>query len=274
MNNLECNVVRDLMPLCIDDAASEESRKLVVDHVWECEKCAEVYKEMQGQLLPGQKDDTDYLDAAARKLHRKQKNRKRILVVLTCVVTVIVVLAAMWSYDYTTTRSIFPVGLDEYNAYLSRTREGGCIIMNIDMNDKLLQYGRSAYGTWEEEGYVYRMSVETTLIRKYYETPLRINTYLNNDWYWIDGAIYYCNPENSEPIASIRLLCGDDEKIIYQRGDDIPLCSEELEAYYRATDAYNDYDISENRRSFDFYEKREELKQTVIELGNLVPEWQ
>ena len=39
MNNLECNVVRDLMPLCIDDAASEESRKLVVDHVWECEKC-------------------------------------------------------------------------------------------------------------------------------------------------------------------------------------------------------------------------------------------
>ena len=30
MSNVECNVVRDLMPLCIDGAASEESRKVVV----------------------------------------------------------------------------------------------------------------------------------------------------------------------------------------------------------------------------------------------------
>ena len=51
MNKKECRVMRDLMPLCIDGAASEASRELVVKHVWECEECAKVYAEMQGHLL-------------------------------------------------------------------------------------------------------------------------------------------------------------------------------------------------------------------------------
>lgn len=274
MSNLECNVVRDLMPLCIDCAASEESRKLVVDHVWKCEKCAEIYKEMQGHLLIGQEDDTDYLDAAARKLHRKRKNRKHILVAVTCVLTTIVVLVALWSFDFANKYSVIPMSLDEYDVHLSRTREDGCIIMNIDMDDKLLQYGRSARGTWEEDGYVYRMSAQTTLIRKYYEKPMMKNTEMYSDWYWIDDAIYYGDPQTTKPIASVRLVCGDEEKIIYQNGDDIPLCSEELETYYKAWNAYQDYDTSENRRRFDFDEKREELRQKAIELIEIIPEWQ
>ena len=274
MNNAECNVVRDLMPLCIDAAASEDSRKLVVDHVWKCEKCAQVYQEMQGHLLPGQKDDTDYLDIAARKLQRKRRNRKRILVALTCMLTAIVVLVAVWGYDYATQRQIFPVGLDEYNAYLTRTREDGRIILNIDMDDKLLQYGYGGHGRREDGSYTYCLYVETTLIRKYWDTPQHVNTDSFDGWYWIDGAVYHNNPAATDPIDSIRVVCGDEERIIYQLGDDIPYCSEELEAYYKAWDAYYDYDTSVNRRSFDFDEKWEELRQKAIELGELVPEWQ
>lgn len=274
MSNVECNVVRDLMPLCIDGAASDESRKVVVDHVWKCEKCAQVYQEMQGHLLPGQKDDTDYLDEAARKLHRKRKNRKRILIAVTCVLTAIVVLTAVWAYDYATNRSIFPVALDEYNLFLTRTRDDGRIIMNINMKDETLIYGYGGYGVMEEEGSVYRISVHTTLIRKHFSEPQHHDTNVDNSWYWINDAIYYGDPATTQPIASICVFCGDDEKIIYQRGDDVPLCSEELEAYYDAWDAYHDYDTSENRRSFDFFEKRDELRQKAIELGKLVPEWQ
>lgn len=274
MNNAECNVVRDLMPLCIDSAASEDSRKLVVDHVWKCEKCAEVYKEMQGHLLSGQEDDTDYLDAAARRLHRKRKNRKRILIAVTCLLTAIVVMIGMWGYDYATNMSIFHVALDEYDAYLTRTREDGRIILNIDMQDKTLRYGYGGYGVFEDEGCVYRISAHTTLIREYYAEPQHLYTDVQDWWYWIDGAIYAADPATTKPIASIRMYCGDDEKIIYQYGDDIPFCSEELEAYYDAWDAYHDYDISANRRRFDFDEKREELRQKAVELSKLVPEWQ
>lgn len=275
MNNVECNVVRDLMPLCIDSAASEESRKLVVEHVWKCKKCSEVYKEMQGHLLPGQKDDTDYLDAAARKMRRKRQNRKRLLIALSCMITALVVMLGIWGYDYATSRSAFPIALSEYEVSLSRSREGGRIFMTVDMEDKFLRYGLSMRGQKEATGNVYLISVNTTMIRRYSNIPNpRVQTDEMTDWYWIDGKIYMGNPAKVEPVTAIRVVCGKDEKTIYQLGDDIPMCSEEMEAYYKAWDEYHAYDNPSNRREFDFYEKRNELREHATELAQYIPEWQ
>ncbi|MCR5809149.1 MAG: zf-HC2 domain-containing protein [Clostridiales bacterium] len=43
---MNCNVVKDLMPLLIDDCCSEESAKLVKDHIEKCEECRKEYAEM------------------------------------------------------------------------------------------------------------------------------------------------------------------------------------------------------------------------------------
>lgn len=274
MSNVECNVVRDLMPLCIDGAASEESRSVVVDHVWKCEKCAEVYKAMQGHMLPGCQDDTDALDAAARKLYRKRKNRKRFLVTATCVVTACVVLLAVLGFDFATTRSIVPVSLDEYDAYLSRSREGGKVFLTYEMKNEYLQYGRSMGGSVEADGYILRYSATTTMIRGYSDYPNPRVITDEESWYWIDGKIYTGDPATTKPVQSIRLVCGDEERIIYQMGDDIPLCSEEMEAYYAAWDAYHDYNTPTNRRDFEFEDRRKELMEKAAELYPLVPEWQ
>ena len=45
-----CDMVRDLMPLCIDGAASEESQQVVAEHVAECKSCQQIYQDMQGSL--------------------------------------------------------------------------------------------------------------------------------------------------------------------------------------------------------------------------------
>ena len=269
-----CNVARDLMPLVIDGVASEESQKVVVDHVWKCEKCAAIYKDMQAEMQPGKLDESDYLDAAARKLRRKQKNRKRILIAVTCVVTVILVLAGMWGYDYATNRSIFPVALDEYDAYLTRMRNGE-VLLNIDMKDELLVCGLSGYSTTGTNGgYVWNVEVNTTLIREYFDEPslaLRVN---RTGWNWVDGAMYHISPDKGAPIEAYIMFDGENERILYQVSDDIPLCSEELEAYYAAWDAYHDYDNSVNRRQPDFDEQRDVLRQKAIEFGKTVPEFQ
>ena len=269
-----CNVAKDLMPLVIDGVASEESRKLVVDHVWKCERCAEVYKDMQAEMQPDKPDESDYLDAAARKLRRKQKNRKRILIAVTCMVTVILVLVGLWGYDYANNRSTFPVALDEYDAYLTRMRNGE-VLLNIDLQDDRLVCGLSGYSTTGSKGgYVWNMEVNTTLIRKYFDEPsieLRVH---RTGWNWVDGAMYHISPDKGAPIEAYIMFDGENERVLYQVGDDIPLCSEELEAYYAAWDAYHDFDVSENRRKPDYYERREELQQKAIELGKSVPEWQ
>ena len=43
---MECNVVKDLIPLYIDDCCSEESAKIVKEHMENCCSCKELYENM------------------------------------------------------------------------------------------------------------------------------------------------------------------------------------------------------------------------------------
>lgn len=43
---MNCEVIKDIMPLVIDDCCSEESAKLVKEHIAGCEKCRKIYLEM------------------------------------------------------------------------------------------------------------------------------------------------------------------------------------------------------------------------------------
>ncbi|MBO5089126.1 MAG: zf-HC2 domain-containing protein, partial [Lachnospiraceae bacterium] len=45
-----CNVVRDLMPLYVDDMLSEESKQLVEEHIEQCEACKEEYRTMSAEV--------------------------------------------------------------------------------------------------------------------------------------------------------------------------------------------------------------------------------
>ena len=43
---MTCDVIRDLMPLCADGVASEESRAAVEAHIRTCEACRALYESM------------------------------------------------------------------------------------------------------------------------------------------------------------------------------------------------------------------------------------
>lgn len=43
---MKCNIVRDLIPLYIDDCCSEESEAIVKEHIDNCPKCKEFYESM------------------------------------------------------------------------------------------------------------------------------------------------------------------------------------------------------------------------------------
>lgn len=44
---MDCNVIKDLLPLYVDECCSEESAKLVADHLAVCESCRKVHGQMQ-----------------------------------------------------------------------------------------------------------------------------------------------------------------------------------------------------------------------------------
>ncbi len=273
MSKKECQVMRDLMPLCIDGAASEASRELVVKHVWECEECAKTYAEMQGHLLTP-KETPDYLDEAARKLRKRRKNKRRLLVALTALLTAFVLVAGIFGYQYAVHWSQIPLGLDEYDAVLTRTEDGN-VLLNLYAHDRTLSYGVTSESKQAEDGsYVLTLTPHTTLVREYYDFPVvgMSDNDFANAW-WEDGLIYadrydhgHLQYEDDAPhqISCIRVVSGKEERIVYQAGDDIPFCSEEMAAFYR---------VQEEIERLSHNEELDALEDEMIRLRQLVPEW-
>lgn len=52
---MNCNVVMDLVPLYVDDCCSEESSKLVKEHLENCESCRKTYSAMNQKSVAPQK---------------------------------------------------------------------------------------------------------------------------------------------------------------------------------------------------------------------------
>lgn len=44
---MECNIIRDLMPLCIDGCCSKESAEIVQEHIQNCPDCKTLYENMR-----------------------------------------------------------------------------------------------------------------------------------------------------------------------------------------------------------------------------------
>lgn len=51
MNNIKCEVVKDLLPLVVDEVASRETVDLVNDHMAQCEACRGYYEGMKAELV-------------------------------------------------------------------------------------------------------------------------------------------------------------------------------------------------------------------------------
>lgn len=44
---MDCNVIKDLLPLYVDECCSEESARLVAEHLDVCESCRKIYDQMR-----------------------------------------------------------------------------------------------------------------------------------------------------------------------------------------------------------------------------------
>ncbi len=84
---MNCNIIRDLLPLYAENMVSQESRELIEDHLGTCPQCEQVLKELE--KLPKIPPDIE-LDGLKRVKARIQK--KRVLTAVAAVLTVVSVL--------------------------------------------------------------------------------------------------------------------------------------------------------------------------------------
>ena len=104
---ITCNIIEDLLPLYVDDMVSEDSRKLVEEHLKGCPACRKMQEEMmrENRLTAGIKDGNSVqinkTEAESLKKIRCRIRKKRILSVILAVVLVAAAGGAghYWYYD-------------------------------------------------------------------------------------------------------------------------------------------------------------------------------
>ncbi len=79
-----CDMVRDLMPLCLDHAATEASEQTVIDHLTECKECTKYYEALGKELNP--MGESGEMENKYVLLAKKLRRRKKIVAVLISLV--------------------------------------------------------------------------------------------------------------------------------------------------------------------------------------------
>lgn len=86
-----CGIIRDLLPLYIDDVCNEESRQAVHNHLSECEKCRSYYKAMKStEGFEDKRNDHSEDSKMARSLEDvKNTINKKIRNIVLCAVAAV-----------------------------------------------------------------------------------------------------------------------------------------------------------------------------------------
>lgn len=87
---IDCDIIRDLLPLYTEGLASEKSRIAVEEHIKECEECRKIYLEMREPKL-----QVHYNREPAESFQRYVKKERRKLRLKTALITTAVVLLAV-----------------------------------------------------------------------------------------------------------------------------------------------------------------------------------
>lgn len=95
---IECAVIRDLLPLYVDDVLSIESKALVNEHLASCEKCKQEFSKMQNSEIKVNIHDKDSAKIDALKLMKKKLLRKNVMVSLGSITVLIVFVLGIFNW--------------------------------------------------------------------------------------------------------------------------------------------------------------------------------
>lgn len=117
---ISCDIIRDLLPLYAEDMASEDSKKLVDEHLCGCDDCVKVL----GSLKKG---TPIIMEAVPKSLNKVKKliRRRRLLSVLAAVTTLITLVSAVMTCLFTPFQLTKEQALDDFYV-----REDGAIVID------------------------------------------------------------------------------------------------------------------------------------------------
>ncbi|MBQ8555854.1 MAG: zf-HC2 domain-containing protein [Clostridia bacterium] len=215
----KCSVIRDLMPLCIDGTASEDSKASVEQHVAGCKPCETMYTEMKAGVeiaVPKPQENPEFARAVKKMQHRRTR-RRYLWMLLGVLLTMWIVCAGLAGYWYYFEQEV-RIEPDKISFIRSTDDVAMTNIWNIPASAKLhmkvVEEDRNGDGKPEYEMYMY---LTATRYQMEHET--------RGDYYFIfgvaDAEALYISNNGAEPVKISQIVHGTPEeggKIVFVEG--------------------------------------------------------
>lgn len=185
MKKISCNVIGDLLPLYVDGVVSEDTKKLVEDHLAGCETCQKAAEEMGKELvLPANGEMAAAETRFLQKMKKTWTKRKIRTSVISVAVTAVVILGSymaltfpQWMIPYEPEN--FSVAVEDGQVCVYYTGEGkiNCSYGYDGEDEFFLYFTRNPWSAYieplfgdaeQEEPYCYQIDSVDRISKVYY----------------------------------------------------------------------------------------------------------
>ena len=235
----DCEVIRDLMPLCNDGTCSEQSRRMVGEHVLECPACMQMYQEMRTEV-PGEppvRPDVAPFGKTVKQLRRKRGKRRALTVLAGVIVGLLLMLGGLYVLRCMTTVYNHVSANGEYEFELYRRANGQIIYTMSNLSGRKQ---KPHYSYDQTTGVLTMYALHPFLALS---TSTNKTDFISSDLHWNDehGLMlrsYHAYGYSDRPVLEVRqggVYESSPEQlqsILYVQGQDIPLVSPDKDAAY------------------------------------------
>ena len=236
----DCEVIRDLMPLCNDGTCSEQSRRMVGEHVLECPACMQMYQEMRTEVPgepPVQSPDAAPFGKAVKQLRRKRGKRRALAVLAGVIVGLVLMLGGLYVLRCMTTVYNHVSANGEYEFELYRRANGQIIYTMSNLSGRKQ---KPHYSYDQTTGVLTMYALHPFLALS---TSTNKTDFISSDLHWDEelGLMirsYESYGYSDFPVLEVRqggVYESSPEQlqsILYVQGQDIPLVSPDKDAAY------------------------------------------
>ncbi|MCA1063986.1 zf-HC2 domain-containing protein [Rossellomorea sp. AcN35-11] len=180
-----CNMIRDILPLYVEDMASQDTRDLVEEHIASCENCKKRLEEMRTFEEPPV--DTDI--APLRNIQHTLRKKKLQTIILSVMVTLVF---AVVTIAYLTTPAY--ISYNE-NPVSIMEKDDGTVLLNF--SEEVSGFNVNQYPAADHSGYVYDITTWETIWQQKINKNNLENTVLNPNGETV-ASIYYYNTDGIE----------------------------------------------------------------------------
>lgn len=98
MKEISCNVIKDILPLYLDDVVSEETREMVEEHLQSCDSCREEAEVLKMNVALPTNSNTKLLDARVLKNLKKRLLKSKVFIAVVSVAGAAAVLLGIYCF--------------------------------------------------------------------------------------------------------------------------------------------------------------------------------